>query len=210
MDAPSRLPLILSLKPRYWFPLLVLTLGCMSATHANNHVDNPRRDGDLTPAERFEPEEEEKSRGEAAVPLPAFPRAQTLIPVRADSGHADYRYYIDVNSVSLAEDEVTRYTIIIQSPVGDSNVIYEGIRCGTEEAKMFAFGTKDGRFARIANPKWTYFYTPGAMGYRRSLVELYVCDEHGWALDSDTVLERLVMHDPRRPRFVPKRPESSD
>lgn len=210
MDAAPRLPLIVSLKPRNWFPLLVLAVGCMSAPQANDHVDNPRRSGDLTPAERFELPKGEKRQAESDIPLPAFPRAQNLIPVRADSGHADYRYYIDVDSVSLLEDEVTRYTIVIQSPSGEGNVIYEGIRCATEEAKILAFGTKEGRFARIADPKWTYFYTPGAMGYRRSLVELYVCDEDGWALDSDAVLERLVMHDPRRPRFAPKRPETSD
>jgi hypothetical protein len=48
------------------------------------------------------------------------------------------------------------------------------------------------------------------MGYRTTLVERYVCDENGWAVDSDTVLERLVMHDPRRTRVAPKEAPSSD
>lgn len=210
MDAQRRSQLIRHSKPRLWFPLLVLALFAMAASHATDHADNPNKPDDLTGSELREPDEQEKPWQESQTPLPAFPRAQTLIPFRADSGDPDYRYYIDVDSVSLAADEVLRYTVIIQSPVGSSNIIYEGIRCATQEVKMFAFGTRDGRFARMAKPKWMYYYTPGAMGYRKSLVEIYVCDANGWALDSDAVLERLVMHDPRRPRLVPKTPEASN
>jgi hypothetical protein len=211
MHDPRRLPLIRLVKPRAWLALLIAATIAASAARANDHFDNPNKpDQDLTASERGEPEKEEQPWKETQSGLPAFPRAQDLIPFRADAGDPDYHYYIDVNSVSLASDEVLRYTVVIQSPEGSSNIIYEGIRCATQEVKMIAFGTKDGRFARMADPKWMYFNTPGAMGYRRSLVEIYVCDENGWAIDSDSVLERLVMHDPRRPRFVPKRAPSSD
>ena len=212
MHDPRRLPLIRLVKPRSWLALLVLALLATFAVHAtDDSADNPNKPvEDLTPSERAEPQKDEQTWKEIESRLPAFPRAQDLIPFRADAADPDYRYYIDVNSVSLASDEVLRYTVVIRSPEGASNIIYEGIRCATQEVKMIAFGTKDGRFARMADPKWMYFNTPGAMGYRRSLVEIYVCDENGWAIDSDSVLERLVMHDPRRPRFVPKRAPSSD
>jgi hypothetical protein len=211
MHDRRRLPLIRFLEPRCWLALLAVALVGMPAVHATpDSADNPNKPDDLTPAEIREPEQEGGPWKESQVTLPAFPRAKDLIPFRADSGDPDYHYYIDVNSVSLASDEVLRYTVVVQSPQGASNIIYEGIRCATQEVKMIAFGTRDGRFARMADPKWMYFYTAGAMGYRRSLVENYVCDENGWAIDSDAVLERLVMHDPRRPRFVPKRAPSSD
>jgi hypothetical protein len=212
MNAPRRSPLILAPTPQRWIAILAFALALVgtSVARANDHVDNPRRPDDLTPAEKRDPDEEEKPWQEQVIPLPPFPRAQDLIPFRADSGDPDYSYYIDVNSVSLAADEVLRYTVIIQSPVGSSNIIYEGIRCATEEVKMLAYGTRDGRFARMADAKWTFYRAGGAMDYRKSLIEMYVCDANGWAVDSDTVLERLVMHDPRRPRFVPKRAPSSD
>lgn len=206
MNVPRRLPLILASTPRCWIAVFAfaLALACACDVRANDHADNPRRPDDLTPAEKAEPGEGEEAWQEQVVPLPPFPRAQDLIPFRADSGDPDYRYYIDVNSVSLAADEVLRYTVIIQSPIGSSNIIYEGIRCATDEVKMLAYGTRDGHFARMADPQWTFYRSPGAMDYRKSLIEIYVCDEDGWAVDSDTVLERLVMYDPRRPRFVPK------
>lgn len=211
MHDPRRLPLIHSFKPRCWLASLAVALLVTAAAHAtDDSAVNPNKPDDLTPAEIREPSEEPASWQESQIPLPDFPSARGLIPFRADTGDPDYRYYIDVNSVSLGADEVLRYTVIIQPPVGTSNIIYEGIRCATMEVKMFAFGTRDGRFARMAEPRWTYFYTPGAMGYRKSLVEIYVCDENGWAVDGDTVLERLVMHDPRRPRIVPKVPPSSN
>lgn len=212
MNAPRRLPFTPPAGLRYWLSIIVVAFASISTASARDDADNPARqqDDNLTASERAEPERAEKPWQERRGDMPAFPRAQTLIPFRADTGDPDYSYYIDVDSVSLAADEVLRYTVIIQSPVGSSNIIYEGIRCATEEVKMIAYGTRDGRFAPLANPKWQYFYTPGAMGYRKSLVEIYVCDENGWALDADTVLERLVTHDPRRPRFVPKTPEASE
>jgi hypothetical protein len=182
----------------------------ISIAGARDDADNPSRSTDLTPAERGVLTEPEVPFQDQLEPLPAFPRAADLLPVRGETGDSEYNYYIDVNSVSLTSDEVLHYTIVIQSASGSSNIIYEGIRCATKEVKTYAFGTRDGRFARMANPKWTYFFTRGPLGYRTQLVEQYVCDEDGWATDADTVLERLVEHDPRRARFAPKEAPSSD
>ncbi len=209
MDAPQRFPFFLRIKPRFWLPVILAALTSMSVAMAGDHRDEDA-DYDLVPAEIAEPEESEQPSKEEAVLLPPFPRARDLLPLRADAGDAEYTYYIDVNSVSLTTDEVLRYTVIIQAAGGASNIIYEGIRCATREIKTFAYGTGDGRFIRMRDPQWTYVYTQGPLGYRTTLVETYVCDANGWAVDSDTVLERLVTHDPRRPRFAPKEAQSSD
>jgi len=204
MDAPPRFPFISLIAPRSWLPVIVAVLALVPVAMAAEHADNPLRPDDLTPAEIAEPEEAEKPWQEQQVPLPPFPRAQDLIPVRADVADPGYNYYIDINSVSLTADEVLRYTVIIQSPRGASNIVYEGIRCATKEIKTLAYGTRDGRFERMADPKWTFVYTKGPLGYRTTLVERYVCDENGWAIDTDAVLERLVTHDPRRSRVAPR------
>ena len=204
MDVPRRFPFTSPIEPRFWLPVILAVLTSMSVAMANNHLENPNQPDDLVPAEIAEPEDAEKPWQEQHVPLPPFPRAQDLLPVRADAADLGYNYYIDVNSVSLSADEVLRYTVIIQSPRGASNIVYEGIRCATEEIKILAYGTRDGRFERMPDPQWINVYTQGPLGYRTTLVERYVCDKNGWAISSETVLERLVMHDPRRPRFVPK------
>jgi hypothetical protein len=169
MDAPRRFLFNFRIKPRYWFPVIVAALAGMSTASARDDADNPRKPYDLTPAEVREPEEPEAPWKEDPTLLPPFPRAQDLIPFRADMGDPDYRYYIDVNSVSLTTDEVLRYTVIIQPPSGASNIFHEGFRCATQEVKMLAFGTRDGEFRPMADPRWTYFYTGGVMGYRASL-----------------------------------------
>ena len=195
-----------------WSAVILALLTNASAVMARDDADNPRQPDDLTPAEIAEPEEAEKTWQEQQEALPIFPRAQDLIPVRADTGAEGYNYYIDVNSVSLSADEVLHYTIVIQSPDGASNIVYEGIRCATQEIKTVAYGTRGGRFARMVDPKWIYvlIQNQGPLGYRTTLVERYVCDENGWAIDSDTVLERLVMYDPRRTRIAPKPADTGD
>jgi hypothetical protein len=213
MDAPRRFPFTSPIEIGVWSAALVAVLALLampSTAMARDDADNPNRPDDLTPAEIAEPAAPEMPWQEEQSPLPIFPRAADLLPIRGDAGDPDYKYYIDVNSVSLSADEVLRYTVVIQSPRGASNIVYEGIRCATNEIKTLAYGTRDGRFKRMPNPEWTYVHTQGPMGYRTTLVELYVCDENGWAMSSDTVLERLVMHDPRRSRVAPKRAPSSD
>lgn len=210
MDAPRRFPFFRSPTPRRCLAAAAAVLMSISVAGARDDADNPNRPDDLTPAERgvlIEPDVPFQDQRE---PLPAFPRAADLLPVRGDTGDSEYNYYIDVNSVKLTSDEVIHYTIVIQPPSGSSNIIYEGIRCATKEVKTYAFGTRDGRFARMTNPEWTYTFTRGPLGYRTMLVELYVCDKDGWAVDADTVLERLVQHDPRRARIAPKEAPSSD
>jgi len=210
MDAPRRFPFFRSPTPRLCLAAAVAVLTSISVVGARDDADNPNRPTDLTPAERGVLIEPETPWDELKEPLPSFPRARNLIPVRGDTGDSEYAYYIDVNSVSLTSDEVLHYTIVIQSPNGSSNIIYEGIRCATKEVKTYAFGTRDGRFARMVKPEWTYTFTRGPLGYRTMLVELYVCDENGWAVDADTVLDRLVLHDPRRARVAPREAPAGD
>ena len=209
MDALRCFPFSSPTRPRLWLAVILAILTNASAVMAAEHADNPNRPDDLTPAEIAEPEEAEKPWQERQEPLPPFPRAQDLIPERADTGADGYHY---VNSVSLTTDGVLHYTIVIQSPNGASNIIHEGIRCASKEIKTVAYGTRDGRFARMLDPKWIYvlIQNQGSLGYRTTLVERYVCDENGWAIDSDTVLERLVMHDPRRIRIAPRPTDSGD
>jgi hypothetical protein len=212
MNALRCFPFSSLTRPRLCSAVILALLTNASAVMARDDADNPRQPDDLTPAEIAEPEEAEKPWQEQQEALPIFPRAQDLIPVRADTGAEGYNYYIDVNSVSLSADEVLHYTIVIQSPDGASNIVYEGIRCATQEIKTVAYGTRGGRFARMVDPKWIYvlIQNQGPLGYRTTLVERYVCDENGWAIDSDTVLERLVMYDPRRTRIAPKQADTGD
>lgn len=135
---------------------------------------------------------------EEDITLPAFPTAERLVPLPGDAVGSGYTYLIDVDSVSVDEDKVSRYTVVIVSPNGTGNVLYEGIRCDTRESKSYAYGTRAQKFEKMPSPEWTSVYTEGPFGYRGLLFKRYVCDSQGWTLDVDSVLDRLLRNDPSR------------
>ena len=214
MKSPRRAPITVSsnpcCRPRRRLALLLAALVCAAPAWARDDASNPNRPDDLTPAERGVLLEDDPQRKPVEVTLPAFPRASDLIPLRAERGDEAYAYYIDVNSLRLSPEEILFYTVVIQSADGSSNIIYEGLRCATEEIKSYAYGTRDGRFEIMPDAQWKYFYNEGPLGYRMDLMETYACTEAGWAVETDTVLERLVTYDPRRARVAPKKFDAGD
>jgi len=116
----------------------------------------------------------EKEFREDALKLPAYPDDAALIEFRP-RGHSKNRFYVDRNSVSLGADWVVRYTAVIKSPSGVSNVSYEGLRCKTSEYKVYAYGTRNGTWANAREPKWQDVDKTTA-NFRYSLWVDYLCD----------------------------------
>lgn len=85
--------------------------------------------------------------------IPAHPKDDTLIPLDVGAATA-HRFFIDVKSVSVGSDGVVRYTLVIKTSGGATNVSFEGIRCETREQKYYAIGHSDGTWARARNPQW--------------------------------------------------------
>ena len=49
---------------------------------------------------------------------------------------------------------MVRYTLIVKSSSGAANVSFEGMRCASHERKLYAFGRKEGSWARARSAKW--------------------------------------------------------
>ncbi|HEX7813404.1 MAG TPA: CNP1-like family protein [Burkholderiales bacterium] len=96
---------------------------------------------------------EEKIFKEEALMLPPYPGETGLIEFEL-RGASKNRYFIDHDSVSLGEDRVVRYSMVIKTAGGATNVSYEGMRCKTSEYKVYAFGTRDGKWVEARDPKW--------------------------------------------------------
>ena len=77
---------------------------------------------------------------EGATAIPSYPQEANLIPVRIDAGGTDFRFFLDIQALSVAADEVVRYSIVLQSPHGARNVFFEGIRCDSGEYRTYATG----------------------------------------------------------------------
>jgi CNP1-like family len=85
--------------------------------------------------------------------LPSYPREQDLLPFEVGGASAN-RFYIDSASISPGEDGVIRYTLVVKSPQGATNVSFEGMRCTTRELKRYAFGRGDGTWAKSRDEAW--------------------------------------------------------
>ena len=85
--------------------------------------------------------------------LPAYPKLEQAQPFFVSSA-SDNQFFIDLKSVSVGEDDTVRYTLIVKSVTGVLNISFEGIRCGTREKKLYAFGRQDGTWSRNKYAKW--------------------------------------------------------
>jgi len=101
----------------------------------------------------YDYDREKKPWSEIQAQIPPYPKEGNLIAFEA-GGATPHRFYIDGNSISIGEDGVVRYTLVVKAAGGATNVSFEGIRCSTREHKIYAMGRSDGTWSRPRNPQW--------------------------------------------------------
>lgn len=128
---------------------------------------------------------------EQEIPIPPYPESnQGLISL--DTNFPGYRYYIDPDSVTVGrEDQVARYTVVVEADDGARNVLYEGIRCDIGQYKTYAYGTGKGPFHAMPGAKWKEIRSGDAFRYRRDLLEFYACEGSVVRFDPDRIVQRI-------------------
>jgi len=101
---------------------------------------------------------------ESKIKLPAPPKTENLIRFEVGPTHRGFEHFVDAASLSLDIDGVLRYTLVINSDMGASNVTYEGIRCVTRERKIYAYGLKDGAWRERKDAEWKKIENPRVEG----------------------------------------------
>jgi hypothetical protein len=98
-------------------------------------------------------DENKKDWKEIEAKIPAYPKDANLLEF--DGGPATpHHFFLDAQSLSIGADGVVRYSLVIKTGGGATNVTYEGIRCETREQKYYAVGQRDGSWTRARNPQW--------------------------------------------------------
>lgn len=97
--------------------------------------------------------DQEKPWVEIEAQLPPYPKDENLLPFYV-SAATDNRFFVDGASISVGEDGVVRYTLIVRSTEGAVNVSFEGMRCASHEMRLYAFGRKEGNWSRARSAKW--------------------------------------------------------
>lgn len=120
-------------------------------------------------------DDEHKPWKEIEARLPAYPRPENLIAFDA-GGATPHRFFIDAPSVSVGEDGVVRYTLVIRTAGGATNVSFEGIRCETREQKTYAVGHPDGTWSRARESRWRRIEYRDINQHHAALYKEYFCD----------------------------------
>jgi hypothetical protein len=104
-------------------------------------------------ARKVDSELEEKPAKESEVTLPAFPQAENLVAFEG-SATSDNKYLVDSESLSVGNDGVVRYTLVIVSSSGAQNVSYEAMNCLTSERRLYALGRPDRTWSKARSDQW--------------------------------------------------------
>lgn len=122
----------------------------------------------------YDLDQEKKPWTELQIRLPSYPKPGNLLQFDLGSNTAN-RYFVDAASVSVGEDEVVRYTLVVRTGGGASNVSFEGIRCKTKEYRIYAFGHANGEWSRARNAGWREIQPRDINGHHFALRRDYFC-----------------------------------
>ena len=86
-----------------------------------------------------------------APPAPAV-RLDGLIPLEIPG--SALRFGVDPSSVALGQDGIVRYVVVATSASGVVNALYEGIRCGDGEFKVYARHNPDSGWTLAKGSPW--------------------------------------------------------
>jgi hypothetical protein len=111
---------------------------------------------------------------ELAAQLPPPPKADNLIEFNVSSATRN-RHFIDTASISVGEDKVVRYTVVIDAAGGARNVSFEGMRCATGERRLYAYGQADGSWSKARNANWEDIKMRSLLSYHKALYERHFC-----------------------------------
>ena len=113
---------------------------------------------------------------EKAITLPPFPKEGDLIEFYVGPNVSN-RFFIDKTSIAPGEDGVVRYTLVILTSGGATNVTYEGIRCDAGQLKTYGIGHNDGTWVKPRNTDWKPIENKPVNRHHAALRMEYFCTQ---------------------------------
>ena len=132
---------------------------------------------------------------ESDVSLPAPAQKNNLLPFYV-SPTTTMDFAIDAKSLSVTPDGIVRFTLVVTSKTGAINISYEGIRCATEEKKLYATGKTDGGWSPSRRDVWSPIGDVGANRQHAALMKDYFCEGTTVAGKAEAIVERIRRQKP--------------
>ena len=126
----------------------------------------------------YELEQEKKPWTELQAQLPKYPSPENLRRIEMGAVAAN-AFFVDGASVSVGDDGVVRYPMLIRTSGGAANVSFEGIRCDSRQARVYAFGHPGAQWSRARSADWRPIVALEMNGYQHALASQYFCT-FGW------------------------------
>lgn len=122
----------------------------------------------------FEEDYEKKEWQELEVQLPVAPKPESLVPFYVSAATSN-RFFVDGKTLSVGNDGVVRYVLLVLTPEGGRNVTFEGMRCETRERRIYASGRQDGSWSRSRKNEWVRIQDVYANRHHAALFLEYFC-----------------------------------
>lgn len=119
-------------------------------------------------------EGEAKSWQEIDVQFPAGIREESLKSFYV-SAATDNRFFIDLATLSVGSDGVVRYVLLVVTSEGARNVTFEGLRCASQERRIYAAGRRDGSWSKSRNSNWVRIQNVYGNRHHAALYLDYFC-----------------------------------
>lgn len=88
---------------------------------------------------------------------------------------SEFRFFVDAATLSVSNDGIVRYVLVARSPSGVDNVSFEGMRCATNEVRIYALG-RDG--AWVGRPTdWRAIEPRSVSRWHNELSRNYFCPQ---------------------------------
>ncbi len=126
--------------------------------------------------------------------LPPLPADRNLVAFDV-SQTTPLDFSIDAPSLTIGNDGVVRYTVVVTSPAGARNINYEGIRCATSTWRQYASLNEnhDGWDTTVASD-WRPISGGGPSAYQSALYQDYFCQNRMPAGKPRAILDNLRRH----------------
>ncbi|MBI5462095.1 MAG: CNP1-like family protein [Gammaproteobacteria bacterium] len=129
--------------------------------------------------------------------LPAYPDGKQYVAVSVQIAGSAMQMFVDEPSLTLGDDGIVRYVLLLRSPTGAENLFYEGMRCATQEWRSYAYGTSGGTWQALGDTPWRLIRGQGFERYREQLFRYYLCNAKVGPLPRDEMLKRMRYGAPR-------------
>lgn len=149
------------MRMRRYFPTLLFLLSAASVLAESTPPDESFEEPVIAPWV------------ESSYSLPPFPKDENLAEFSVD-GAPNSKAYVDKTAISIGtNDKVVRYVLVVKTSGGATNVSYEGLRCDTDEYRIYATGTLENTWSKSRVSEWRPFRIHNRP--QRSLASYYFC-----------------------------------